>query len=175
MSEQTTEPPRRRGVPANLTNAGMGRPKGSKNKISLSIKEALIESFQRLGGVDYLEEQGRKNPVAYLMLLKSIMPLQVSGVDGQPIMVITGVVRDGDDVGQIEHSPVLATIDAKAEPLPPPPTETAQEPAQETAPAARRPGPYMSPPRAAGAAPEPPQPPSESVRSVRRALGAPWS
>ena len=174
MSEQTTEPPRRRGVPANLTNAGMGRPKGSKNKISLSIKEALIESFQRLGGVDCLEEQGRKNPVAYLMLLKSIMPLQVSGVDGQPIMVITGVVRDGDDVGQIEHSPAPATIEAKAEPLPPPPTETAQEPAQETAPAAPRPGPYMTPPRAAGA-PEPPQPPSEPVRSVRRSLGAPWS
>jgi hypothetical protein len=42
-----------------------------------------------------LEEQGRKNPVAYLMLLKTVMPLQVAGVDGQPIMVITGVVRDG--------------------------------------------------------------------------------
>jgi hypothetical protein len=149
--------------------AGMGRPKGSKNKFTTNIKEAILESFQRLGGVDYLEEQGRKNPVAYLMLLKSIMPLQVSGVDGQPIMVITGVIRDGDDVGddvgQIEHSPVPATIEAKAEPLPPP---------QETAPAAPRPGPYMSPPRAA-AAPEPPQEQSGPVRSVRRALGAPWS
>jgi hypothetical protein len=61
-------------------NAGMGCPKGTKNKFTANIKEAILESFQRLGGVDYLEEQGRKNPVAYLMLLKSIMPLQVSGV-----------------------------------------------------------------------------------------------
>jgi hypothetical protein len=60
--------------------AGMGRPKGSKNKFTTNIKEAIFESFQRLGGADYLEEQGRKNPVAYLMLLKTVMPLQVSGV-----------------------------------------------------------------------------------------------
>jgi hypothetical protein len=78
-------------------------------------------------------------------------------------------------MGQIDHSPPApATIEAKAEPLPPTSTPTLIKAAQELAPVAPRPGP--------AAAPDPPQEPSSQVRSVRsqvqsvrRNLGAPWS
>ena len=51
-------------------------------------------------------------------LVGRVLPMQITGSDGGPVMVITGVIR-ADDIEQIEHSPVLPTIDGKPELLPP--------------------------------------------------------
>ena len=95
---------------ANLTNEGKGRPKGSKNKFGPTLREAILASFHKLGGVDYLEEQGRENPTAYLMLLKAVLPMQVTGEGGGPVMIVTGVLRPGEGdeefgSGVIDHEP----------------------------------------------------------------------
>ena len=59
--------------------AGKGRPKGSKNKITSDVKAAIVAAFDELGGVDYLVEQGRDNPQAFLTLLGKVIPREVSG------------------------------------------------------------------------------------------------
>jgi hypothetical protein len=159
-----TKPAKPKWIPP---RAGMGRPKGAKNKFSVSIKDQMLKSLEKLGGVDYLVWLGRECPAVYGGLLGRVIPMQIAGHNGGPITftVITGVER-ADDVPTIEHEAPVATIEAKPEPMPPP--------VQEPAPAAPAPRPYMSPPRAT-AAPEPPQERPEPVRSARRALGAPWT
>lgn len=57
--------------------AGMGRPKGSLNKTTVAIKEAVLAALDQAGGVDYLVAQSRDNPTAFLTLVGKVLPLQV--------------------------------------------------------------------------------------------------
>lgn len=71
----------------NRGNAGKGRPKGSVNKITRDIREAVLQSFETVGGAAYLAEQARLNPTAYLTLVGKVLPLQVTGESGGPVKV----------------------------------------------------------------------------------------
>jgi hypothetical protein len=62
---------------ANLTRRGRGRPKGSPNKVSAAIKEMVVQALNEAGGVDYLIEQAKGNPTAFLTLVGKVLPLQV--------------------------------------------------------------------------------------------------
>jgi len=42
--------------------------------VTVILKHAIIESFERLGGVAYLEQVGRSDPKTYLTLLAKIVP-----------------------------------------------------------------------------------------------------
>lgn len=55
----------------------MARPVGSKNTKANELKNAVIASFDRVGGIAYLEEQARANPTAYMALIGKIMPREV--------------------------------------------------------------------------------------------------
>jgi hypothetical protein len=57
--------------------AGSGRPKGVPNKISASVKQAIEEAFNGVGGAAYLMQQAQENPQAFLTLLGKIIPAQV--------------------------------------------------------------------------------------------------
>ena len=57
--------------------AGKGRKKGSVNKLTKSIKEAIEASFEQVGGAKYLAEMAEKQPVAYMTLLGKVLPTQV--------------------------------------------------------------------------------------------------
>jgi hypothetical protein len=70
----------------------------------VTLKEAILASFDRVGGIDYLERQARENPTAYMTLLAKVLPMQVTGPNDGPIMVITGVAR-ASDVMDLEHEP----------------------------------------------------------------------
>jgi hypothetical protein len=85
-------------VGPNRGNAGKGRPKGSTNKITRDIREAVLQSFEIVGGAQYLAEQARLNPVAYLSLVGKVLPLQVTGENGGAvaIQIVTGVPRASD-------------------------------------------------------------------------------
>ena len=72
------EPPAKRSV---------GRPKGKENRVTRSVKEALIEAFDKMGGVPALVRWGRANPTDFYKLWLRLLPIQVTGLDGGPIKV----------------------------------------------------------------------------------------
>jgi hypothetical protein len=69
--------------------AGAGRPRGSKNKISLALKEMILNSLDRVGGEEYLARLAIENSSAYASLLGKVLPttLQASETDGGPTTV----------------------------------------------------------------------------------------
>ena len=78
---------------------GAGRPKGSLNKTTALLKDAILMAAQRAGGggdegiTDYLVSQADENPVAFMSLLGKVLPMQVTGEDGDAIKIETVVRR----------------------------------------------------------------------------------
>jgi hypothetical protein len=66
---------------------GPGRKKGIPNKTTTQIKEAVIAALEQVGGVEYLAQQARLNPTAFMALLGRIIPVQVTGEGGGAIQV----------------------------------------------------------------------------------------
>lgn len=58
---------------------GQGRPKGVPNKVTADLRAAILESFDRLGGVGYLVKVGKKNQNAYLALVGKVIPTEIKG------------------------------------------------------------------------------------------------
>ena len=56
--------------------AGMGRPAGIANKTTRALKEALLESFDRGGGVDWLLALMKDEPKTYASLLARLIPTE---------------------------------------------------------------------------------------------------
>lgn len=71
-----------------------GRKKGSVNRTTALLKDAIIEAAVKAGNkgglVGYLRTQANENPVAFMTLLGKVMPLQVEGPEGKPL--ISGLV-----------------------------------------------------------------------------------
>lgn len=61
--------------------AGKGRPKGSVNKTTALLKDAILAAAEQAGGsqglTGYLVTQAKKNPNAFMPLLGKVLPLQV--------------------------------------------------------------------------------------------------
>ena len=53
-----------------------GRPLGSKNKFT-TLKNAFIETFEELGGVDNLVEWARANQTEFYRMVARLMPKEV--------------------------------------------------------------------------------------------------
>lgn len=66
---------------------GTGRQKGQKNGFTMDLRKIILESLHLLNGPEYLVQQGRDNPVAYLNLLAKLMPVSVVGDSTNPIQV----------------------------------------------------------------------------------------
>ncbi len=68
--------------PAQLANLiHTGRPKGTQNKTTTALKDALMLSFERLGGAAYLEEVARRDPRTYCALLGKVLPRNPAATD----------------------------------------------------------------------------------------------
>jgi len=83
-------------MPKGITppNAGKGRPKGSVNKSSALLKDMILKALDGAGGVEYLQRQADENAASFLTLIGKVLPLQVTGDGGGPVIVVTGVERD---------------------------------------------------------------------------------
>ena len=66
---------------------GPGRPKGSKNKITNDIKAMVLGALEALGGQEYMEQQARENPNAFMALVGKILPTQITGANDGPVQV----------------------------------------------------------------------------------------
>lgn len=73
-----------------------GRVKGTPNKLTSDLKAMILGALDEAGGMDYLVRQANETPTAFLTLVGKVLPLQVAGHDGGPVMIVTGVVRDAD-------------------------------------------------------------------------------
>jgi len=83
-----------------------GRKKGTPNKISTKLKNAIENAFAALGGEDYLVKIAEEDPRTFCALLGKILPMQGEAQADQPIRrtIITGVPRPGDDNGEISYT-----------------------------------------------------------------------
>ncbi len=74
----------------------------------------VLKALSRVGGVRYLMKQAELNPVAFMTLVGKVLPLQVTGAGGGPIL--TRVIHEdwAEEMKQLEAS---GTIDV--EPLSP--------------------------------------------------------
>jgi len=71
--------PIKTGRGANLRNGpGKGRPKGSLNKTTKALKDIVLGSLAKAGGMAYLARQAVENPQAYLQLLGKVLPQDIN-------------------------------------------------------------------------------------------------
>jgi hypothetical protein len=74
----------------NLPGPGPGRPKGSQNKVTVALKEAILAAGEAAGGDEgmtgYLKRLAIENSSAFASLLAKVLPstLQASETDGGP-------------------------------------------------------------------------------------------
>lgn len=81
--------------------AGMGRIKGSVNKTTGALKEAILLAAAQVGKdgegenglIGYLEMLAVEEPVSFATLLGKVLPLQVTGENGGPIQLSTELAR----------------------------------------------------------------------------------
>jgi hypothetical protein len=72
-------------------NAGKGRAKGTPNKTTALLKDAILKAADAAGGkegmIGYLTTQAKDNPGPFMALLGKVLPMQVAGDPNQPLVV----------------------------------------------------------------------------------------
>jgi hypothetical protein len=75
-------------------NRGLGRKKGSKNKTTALLKDAILMAAEAAGTemgkegmVGYLTLQAQVSPAAFLSLLGKVLPTQLTGDPDAPLEV----------------------------------------------------------------------------------------
>ena len=66
---------------------GAGRKKGVPNRITADIKAMVLGALDRAGGEEYMLEQARNNPNAFLTLVGKVLPTQITGPNDGPVQV----------------------------------------------------------------------------------------
>jgi hypothetical protein len=61
-----------------------GRKRGTPNKITRNVREAILAAFEEAGGVDYLRTVAKEDPKTFCTLLGKTMPTVVAGGGTQP-------------------------------------------------------------------------------------------
>jgi hypothetical protein len=73
---------------------GPGRPKGSKNRATVVLKEAILMAAagaHRDGLVGYLQAQAIESPSAFLALIGKVLPLTIAGDKDNPLKTVNEV------------------------------------------------------------------------------------
>jgi hypothetical protein len=80
----------------NSPPASKGRPKGSPNKTTAVLKDAIIKAAEAIGEdmqgkgklVGYCKFLAKTEPKAFAGLLGKVLPMQIAGSDGGPLQVV---------------------------------------------------------------------------------------
>lgn len=79
-------------------NAGKGRKKGIPNKFTGELRDMILNALQGAGGVEYLKARAVDTPGPFLGLVGKVLPLQVTGKDGENIPVaVSFVIQQAPD------------------------------------------------------------------------------
>ena len=104
----------------NMFQAGqrtIGRAKGTPNQLTASIKDAIHNAFEELGGMSYLVHVGRTDPRTFCALLSRLLPTKLSNADGSPLLAALTELTDA----QLEARTARALADAQRAGLMSPP------------------------------------------------------
>ncbi len=66
--------------------AGSGRKKGTPNRITGVVKEAVLEAFETVGGAEYLVRLADEEPRVFATLLAKCIPQEVVGAGGKDLI-----------------------------------------------------------------------------------------
>jgi hypothetical protein len=91
----------------------IGRQKGTPNKLTVSIKDAIENAFTELGGMSYLVHVGRNDPRTFCALLSKLLPTKLANVDGSPLIAALTELTDA----QLEARTARALADAQRQGL----------------------------------------------------------
>lgn len=72
---------------------GRGRPKGVPNKIPAKLKDMILGALDKAGGEDYLVEQARESPSAFLALIGKVLPTTLQGTGDDGALAIQHITR----------------------------------------------------------------------------------
>ena len=76
---------------------GAGRKKGVPNKVTADIKAMVLGALDRAGGEEYMLEQARSNPNAFLTLVGKVLPTQITGPNDGPVQIsVAETLRSAD-------------------------------------------------------------------------------
>lgn len=64
-----------------------GRPKGSLNKTTASLKDAILNALEKAGGEEYLYKVSQGDYKTFCALLGRVIPMQVTGENGGPLQI----------------------------------------------------------------------------------------
>jgi len=65
-------------------NHGRGRLKGSKNKVAGKLKKDIFQTYEELGGVDYLSVVATEQPAVFCNMLAKLIPAEIRAEIGRP-------------------------------------------------------------------------------------------
>ncbi len=75
-----------------LDRSRTGRQKGTPNKTTKLLKDAVLKAAEKAGGkkglIGYLHIQAIDNPGPFLALLGKVLPMQITGDAANPLQVI---------------------------------------------------------------------------------------
>lgn len=76
-----------------------GRTKGTPNKVTAQVKEALVEAFEQLGGVPSLVTWGMDNPTAFYQLWAKLAPIEakIEAEHSGEVGLTVQILRLGDE------------------------------------------------------------------------------
>ena len=86
-AENTPRDPSGKWLPGTAPNP-RGRPKGSRNAVTFTMKQALEQAFWDAGGVEWLCRLADKEPKVFAMLLLRLIPQEQAASDDDDWLVV---------------------------------------------------------------------------------------
>lgn len=75
-----------------------GLAKGTSNKVTAQVRDAILQAFDAEGGVDYLRGVAKRDPKTFCTLLGKVLPTQITGDEDNPVSTITRIEFAAADV-----------------------------------------------------------------------------
>lgn len=95
----------------------VGRARGTPNALTASVRDAIHNAFEELGGMSYLVHVGRTDPRTFCALLSKLLPTKLANADGSPLLAALTELTDA----QLEARTARALADAQRAGLMSPP------------------------------------------------------